>query len=421
MVDGFSGNRTSSFGVDGLVTVDFNNTGGNSRTDVATELVFLHEPVRIALLGEAVVSKVAPSTLAFAVAMLDTEGNRVPSFGTNRTGTALYRVYADARNDELFFGDTDENNNIIMGGFANPGQVSGAGPAFDCAVMKIDQYGNRDINWAQKGQIIIDFNGWNERCRSLLAIRDDKGRVTDLVVGGRSAPAANNISALTSDQNNFRATIAKIDYSRGGFFTPAFGDNVFGLGRAAVNLNNGSFDTMKIARTTTTDGGNYAIAVGNWGGWDNGASGNKAIGLVKWRLSDGSLDRSWGGGGGGGGGIAFATPTAMPSQIIGNATGSFDVYSLVIHDAHIYVVGGLRATATSQPRAIIARFRVSDGRLDDCFGEHGIYMPALPSGASSSLYRSVDIFQRTLALAGEVAVSGSSTNFDILIARYQMN
>lgn len=427
MVDTESGNRTSSFGIDGFTKIDFGNVGGTSRTDVATEVVFLTNPHRIAVLGESVVSKTGSVNLSFAIAMIDSEGNPVSSFGNN--GLGLYDIETGA-NDEIFFGHVDDDNNIIAGGFANPTPAVGAGPAFNCAVLKVNQFGARDVNWGTNGQLIIDFSGWDERCRASLPLRDvTSGEWTKYMVGGRSKPAPGyNMSATppvlyppTADQTNFRATMTSIDYNVGQF-TASYGGNEtalnasyvgieFGPGRSAINTYNGSFDTIKIIESDPSLGdATDIISLGNWGGWDYGVSGNKAIALIRWK-PDGERDPTWGNDG-----ITSITPYPSGGQ-------SFDVYSLKAHYDKIYVVGGVKATAgsVSPPRSIIARFLLSTGAVDLDFYDNGVYVTPQIDGSTSSLYKSLVIEDDMMYISGEVGVyPGTSADVNVLIAKYNL-
>lgn len=430
MVDTDEGDLKTSFGNNGFVKIDFGNVNGTSRTDVATEVVFLNQPHRIAVLGESVVSKTGSVNLTFAIAMLDSQGSLVPSFGNG--GLGLYDIDSGS-NDEIFFGDVDKYNNIISGGFANPTPTVGAGPAFNCALLKINQYGVRDLNWGQKGQVIIDFNGWDERCRAGLPLFDHDGGIENYLVGGRSKPAPGFNTTLvngtlpnppvlnvpTHDQNNFRATMTNVRYSDG-TFDASYGGDDFGFGRSVLNTNNGSFETIKLVeydrsahQSASNRHGHHgkhrgAIALGNWGGWDNGVSGNKAIGMLMWD-ENGKLDRSWGEGG-----IASIKPHR-------NGGESYDVYAHKIYKNKIYVVGGVKLTAasTSLARSIIARFHLSTGLPDQSFGVGGVYMTPQLEGSTSSLYKSLVVQGNTAYIAGEVGVPpGGSANVNVLIAKY---
>jgi hypothetical protein len=439
MVDTNNGDRKTSFGTNGFVKIDFGNINGTSRTDVATEVVFLTQPHRIAVLGESVVSKIGATNLSFAIAMIDSNGAPVTSFGTN--GLALYDIDSGA-NDEIFFGDVDEQNNLLVGGFANPTPTTGAGPAFNCAVLKVNQFGVRDVNWGQNGQVIIDFNGWDERCRAGLPMNNSIGQTAYYMIGGRSKPAPGFNTTLvngslpnppvlntpTHDQNNFRATMTNVVY-RDGTFNPLFGagDYDFGFGRKVINANNGSFETIKMIQAsrgfsavmdndgihqTMNAADGDVISLGNWGGWDNGISGNKAIGLMKWNADGERLDRRWGNGG-----ITSINPARFGGQ-------SYDSYSLRPYRQHIYVVGGVKATAASAspPRSIVARFWAYNGRPDLTFGVNAVYLAPQLTNSTSSLYKSLDIVNHAAHIVGEVGVAPStSADVNVLYARYNLH
>lgn len=378
-----NGSRMEDFGNNGVVRIDFDNAAG-SRTDVATEvLVLVHLPYithnedRIIIIGESVVGP-PPANLTFAAAMLYINGSIAPEFGTE--GKALWDIESGT-NDEAFFADFDKEKNIIMGGFANPTNTSGANQPFNCALLKVNNRdGKRITSFGTNGVVIIDHNGWDERCRSGVTVGNS------FYVGGRAKP--------TSTDTNFRATLDKVDLDTG-MFDASFGGYEYGFGRSVINGGNGSLDIIKTIVAKRQGGAIYSV--GNWGGWDEGKSGRKAIILMKY-AQNGGLDRNWMSGG-----ISYILPPL---------NRSFDTYSM-IEDARtgaIYVVGGLKLTAASSSPAVpfIANFATKT-----------VYYPLVRNGSISSFYRSVYIWQDQafptyILVAGEVTYNTTS---DVLLEK----
>lgn len=397
-IDKRNGNRMAGFGQNGLVTIDFDNVGGTSRTDVATEVLVLNNPYRIAVLGESVTSKTGPVNLTFSIAMLyANDGNLVQSF--NNGGKALYDI-DKGNNDEIFYGDVDEKTNeMIVGGFANPGTTVGAGPAFNCALLKIDQYGKRVSSFGQNGQVIIDFNGWDDRCRAGLSIKNSRGNLVGYTVGGRTKPAPLPGANATDDQNNWRFSATMVDEN--GKFVQVFTDGINGFGRIAQNMNNGSFDAIKSVNINSR-----TYTVGNWGGWDNGVSGNKGVAIVRW--DEHGIDNDY---------LAVLEPKQGES---------FDVYGMARIGSYLYVSGGIKSSAASSaiPTGILIRFKWNDGKFDA--HDYGVYrLPSINIDGGvyigSNIRSIVPDGNNFLIGCGESIKSpGGSNDYDTLSVRIQV-
>lgn len=394
-----NGNRQPQFGQNGLVTIDFDNVNGTSRTDVATELLVLNHPNRIAVLGESVTSKTGPVNLTFSLAMLDgNNGALVQSFGNG--GKVLSDVEL-GNNDEIMFGDVDSQNNMIVGGFANPVTQVGPNPPFNCALVKFFGHnGKRDTSFGQNGQVIIDFNGNDDRCRAGIATKDHRGIFTGYMVGGRTKPAPIVGVNATDNQNNWRFSATIVDAN--GDFVPDFTDGIHGYGRVSLNMNNGSYHAIRSVQIM-----NYVYTIGNWGGWDNGVSGNQGIALLKWNRAHG-IDTSYRG-------VVYPPVSG----------GSYDIYGLAYDGGlYIYASGSIKsnAAASSLPQAVIIRFLWTSGKLDTRFGNGGIYRLPLPNGFIGSNLRSVVMDgMKNLMLTGEAIKSpGTNADADVLIARVRV-
>jgi hypothetical protein len=197
-LDEDTGEPCISFGdADGKVSVDFGNVNG-SRTDVATCLVVQPQDGKIIVGGTANLGASAQNpniTAAFSRHDGTTGALDVGAFGVGRdgafngAGTVVLDVAPSGVNDEPFSGAVVSNGyGSVWTGFANPGQQTGAGPAFDTGTVQLRTDGTPDpqfggLQGSLSGRQIAGAGpGFDDRSRALVIGEQDG----DLYVIGRS-------------------------------------------------------------------------------------------------------------------------------------------------------------------------------------------------------------------------------------------
>ncbi|MCA9185622.1 MAG: delta-60 repeat domain-containing protein [Pirellulaceae bacterium] len=238
------------------------------------------------------------------------------------------------------------------------------------AIARFESNGTLDTSFGEDGggHTVTDFAGGDDL--PSFSILQDDGKV---LVVGRSQ----------TDEGVFVVAIAR--YHANGLLDATFGDS----GKATYDVAGGSQMNPKVGFIAD----DKLIVFGN----STSNSFPKSTLMVRFNLSDGSIDGSFGSGG------------------IKVLNASMDVYSAVAHVGG-YVLGGISADGTLEGRGMIAKL-TGNGNIDTSFGTNGIAV--LPGQWQSGWITGVTVVGNDKI----VAVGNGETNGNdkVFVARWLAN
>ncbi len=391
----------ASFGVNGLVTTDFNNL-----YDVATS---------IALHGNKIIATgyTGSGGYDFALARYTADGALDPSFGENGKVTTDFHYY-DVVNSVTLQGD----NTIVAGfisdqygldfalarytadgaldsSFGESGLLTGYFPSSlasftstviqgnkvvaagyalnenknnDFALARYNVDGTLDTSFGENGKVTTDFNNSSDHRATSIALQGDK-----IIITG----------------DTYNPVNGTYDFALGRYTADGALDSSFGVnGKKTTDINNSSYDHAYavaiqgdkiIVAGYTTDGGNYDFALARY-------------------TSDGRLDSSFG----------------VNGKVITDF-GYYDhINSIALQKGKIIVAGTTNYPIGGDSYAALARY-TTDGALDSSFGVNGLVTTNL-----SGLYDQAT----SVAIQGDnIILAGYTDNlvdfkYDFALTRY---
>jgi uncharacterized delta-60 repeat protein len=341
-----------SFGRAGVTTTDF---GGND--DMATAVAVQAD-------GKIVVAGFSDSVdprYDFALARYDGDGTLDTTFGI------------DGRVTTAFFGYGDLAYALAI---QPDGKIVAAGTAYmingysDFALARYNKDGSLDKTFGDKGKITTDFYGGIDDVFGLVIQPDGK-----IIAVGRA------ISRITYDD------FALARYNPDGSL-----DETFGTGGKVVT---DFFGINDQARTLALQPDGCILVAGTVG---DSVRDFRLFALARY-LSDGSLDRTFGGG-----------------KITTDLGGITSVASAVAvqKDGKIVLAGtSLRSSSTSSSDFALVRYD-RDGAVDSGFGEGGLVTADLGGGGNAALAMAI---QKN----GKIVVAGQAMYGLFALARYNDN
>lgn len=333
--------------------------GGNgSRTDVPTRIVAHQKGFVIG--GTTQVAPVG-NNLVFSLIKIDRRGDVVVQFGSN--GIVKHDVDPTGVNDEIFDLAVDRRERIVATGFSNPGQIVGAGPAFNFGTARYTAHGQVDTSFANQGSLITTFGPeTDDRGRAVLITKDG-----DIVLAGRTRLAPSP---------NFNASMA-------GYRSNGQPDTRFGQQGLSVQPTGVSSEWLRLYPW----GKRHMLAVGNADG---------AMVAAKYNLR-GQLDSSFG-----------VVKVKFAPTTTDSATSA-----VIDHEAERIILAGSSNNGTVRPALAAINF---DGTVDESFGQQGRYIIPLPQGAAGLLRDIVQDSCDSVTVVGE-QYFGAAANADWLITR----
>lgn len=387
------------FGVNGYITIDFNQTVG-TRTDVATSIALQRD--RIVVGGESVVAVTNTTTKIFfsLTRHFASNGMLDSSFGN---GGKVVVVQEDAGANQEIFGLQANDQTIVAVGFINPGAIVGAGPAFDCGVRKFHFNGSLDTSYGKGGLALIDAQLQDERCRNI-HFMDQTGKYGGVFVSGRTKNV--NVtefslftSRLTADgQLDFSYTDGDRNLANG------FNERVQGPG-ILTNYLWGNYEVISQVPIYEREKlvGAYIIGSNN-AAVDgltrmNGTVRQSGLFITKVSTLTGRVDTTWQNGG-----IYAEYPL----------TGTFDLQSATIVGSKLVGCGAYRpngpATTTGEVRPFVVVVGINDKY-------HYSEILPLPAGKKGFCRQVNTMNPNTFTLAGEAWEVGVATS-DVLLMKY---
>lgn len=176
----------------GKVTTNF----PNSSTDVPVVSILLRNNTFL-LAGTSQFGSPGVNNLLFALAKYRSDGKLDNTFGTdifgkfNGGGLVYNDVDPRGVNDEIFGVAQDNKCRIVATGFSNPGQATGAGPAFNFGTCRYLPNGVLDVCFGMNGRVVQDImNNNDDRANDVIIFEDNS-----MIVGGRTKfPNATNFN-----------------------------------------------------------------------------------------------------------------------------------------------------------------------------------------------------------------------------------
>jgi uncharacterized delta-60 repeat protein len=384
------GTLDPSFGVNGLVTTDFNNS-----PDVARA---------IALQGDKIVAT-GYNNGDFALARYTANGTLDSSFGDNGKVTTDFNSFYDQANAIVLQGDK-----IIAAGYTDNFY------SVDFALVRYTANGTLDTSFGEHGEVTTDFDHFTDEITSIV-LQGDK-----IIVAGSAA----------SSSGNFEFALAR--YTADGRLDSSFGVN--GLVTTDFSIN---FDE---ARSIALQGNKIIVA----GSAEDSVNYNLDFALARY-TADGTLDSSFGVNGKLTGyfpaSYTFFSGTAIQGNKIvaagsafsdnrtddfalvrymadGTFDSSFGEHGKVTTDfdrsddkANAIVLQGDKIIVAGSSNSDFALVRyTADGTLDPSFGKNGKVITDL---GGSNLVVSIALQGDKIILAG---LTGNYLNSDFALARY---
>jgi uncharacterized delta-60 repeat protein len=237
------GTLDSSFGVNGLVTTDFNNTDDEARS--------------IALQGDKIIvagiTYLPDFTTDYVLARYTADGILDASFGEHGKVTTDF----NGSNDEARSIVLQDDKIIVAGNTVNPDNGNN-----DYALVRYTADGALDASFGTNGKVTSDLNNFSDDQANAIALQDDK-----MIVAGYTSISFNRDFALAR-------------YTTDGTLDSSFGEQ---------GLLTGYFASSQTYFTSTAIQGNKIIAVG----YALNSNGNDDFILARY-TTNGRLDSSFG-------------------------------------------------------------------------------------------------------------------------------
>lgn len=316
------GTLDTTFGTDGIATVDFNAIGDDAN------VVLLQPDGKIVAAGSAETSE---ANFDIALARFNANGTLDATFGTDGRATLdLGGGYEFAAGAVLVQG-----GQIVVAG------TTDANGDFDVVFARFDANGTLDTTFGTNGSVLVDTNGQSNQANWLTQQADGK-----LIACGLVAPEPN--TALNGDMQAVRV-------NANGTVDTTFG--VAGVANVVTGTQLGAASTCNAMPDGTT------VLAGH-----SGAAGAADLALAR-LTGNGVLDVTFGTGG-------------QSSADLGR-TETVEAI-LLLSDGKFGVTGTIEDGDDGDPRDIyIARFN-ADGSLDTTFGNNGATIADFGSASRSS-------------------------------------
>jgi uncharacterized delta-60 repeat protein len=288
------GTLDSTFGINGKVTTDFNNS--------------LPYAASIALQGDKIIMAGSAfnsvnNTTDFVLVGYTKDGTLDPSFGVNGLVITDFNNSNDGASTIAVQG-----NKIIVGGST----ADFAYIHYDFALARYTADGVLDSSFAGDGKVITNVNVYNDQANAI-ALQGDK-----IVIAGYTGDCCNGDFALAR-------------YTANGSLDTSFGEN----GIVTTDFNN----TYNYASSITVQG-DKIIAAGSTGHFENGNIYVSDFALARY-TTNGTLDSSFG--------VNGLETTHL--------TGSSSIHAIAVHENRLYAVGNL-TLFTNESYGVVAAYQL---------------------------------------------------------------
>jgi uncharacterized delta-60 repeat protein len=373
------GKLDSTFGVNGKVTTDFNNS-----EDQVTS---------IALQGDKIIvggSTTDGGSIYFVLARYTANGSLDSSFGVNGKVTTNFFY--------LSVTIVLQGDKIVAAGTSND---------FDFALVRYTANGTLDASFGVNGKVTTDFNNTYDQANGI-ALQEDK-----IIVAGYTSLNHNNDFAL-------------VRYTANGALDASFGK---------LGLLTGYFPTNQLSFTSTAIQGNKVIAAGS----AFTTNGSNNIALARYTVN-GTLDSTFGENGlvitdftGQANAIALQGDKIIVAggSILARYTANGSLDSSFGENGTVATAFGVNAIALQGDKIIaagniyffyfaLARY-TTDGALDSSFGVNGMVITDFPNYDESIAYANSVVLQGDKIIAAGYDYLANSDVHVFALARYSAN
>ncbi|WP_431136051.1 T9SS type A sorting domain-containing protein [Psychroserpens mesophilus] len=350
------GSIDTSFGVDGILELDF----GGTREDI--EDMVKQPDGKILITAE---TKNSNDDYDFIVARLNEDGSYDTSFGTNGISVITFGSSTDERPNKIIVTPDDK---IIIVGNAEGGII------WKTAIARLNSDGSLDTTFSDDGLLTLSITN-----------RSDYLIGVDVTFDGKIIAAGGAVFNSGSNQGRY----AIVRYLNNGDLDPTFGTN----GVVTLNI----FDGSCIARSIISLPDGKSLVAGH----ASGSNVQMSFAVIRLDI-DGNIDTTFGDNG------VVSTPFS---------TNQSQIYKMKLDDNNnIYVVGDASNNTNNEATNFAAAKYSFNGDLDTTFGTNGTVSTDFFGTHDSA--RDFIITQNKITLAGYTMETYPDENF--ALARYDL-